>query len=148
MEHKTEQRTLSHWGNHGESFTVRGRLRSFRYAIHGLILMLKSQHNAWLHAVASLLVFLAGVLLGLSPGEWCWMVLAVMAVWTAEALNTALEFLADVASAEFHPRVERAKDVAAGAVLISAAGSVVIALLVLGPRAYELLIRVLHHLQS
>ena len=61
------------------------------------------------------------------------MVIAIMAVWTAEALNTALEFLADVASPEFHPLVEKAKDVAAGAVLISAGGSVIIALLILGP---------------
>ena len=61
------------------------------------------------------------------------MVIAIMAVWMAEALNTAFEFLADVASPEFHPLVEKAKDVAAGAVLISACGSVVIALLILGP---------------
>jgi diacylglycerol kinase (ATP) len=144
LDQKTEHETLGHWGNDRESFTVRGRLRSFRYAIHGLILMLKSQHNAWLHAVASLLVILAGVLSGLSPAEWCWLVLAIMAVWTAEALNTALEFLADVASPEFHPLVEKAKDVAAGAVLISAAGAVVIALLVLGPQAYEFLCSILH----
>jgi len=56
-----------------------------------------------------------------------------MAVWTSEALNTALEFLADVASPEIHPLVEKAKDVAAGAVLISAIGAVAIAILVLGP---------------
>jgi diacylglycerol kinase (ATP) len=61
------------------------------------------------------------------------MVVAIIAVWTAEALNTALEFLADVASPEFHPLVEKAKDVAAGAVLMSAVGSVVIAILILGP---------------
>ena len=62
-----------------------------------------------------------------------------MAVWTAEALNTALELLADVASPEFHPLVEKAKDVAAGAVLISAIGSVIIGLLVLGPCMLKLI---------
>ena len=67
------------------------------------------------------------------------MVVAIMAVWTAEALNTALEFLADVASSEFHPVVKKAKDVAAGAVLISATGSVAIALLVLGPHILKYL---------
>ena len=56
-----------------------------------------------------------------------------MSVWTAEALNTAFEFLADVASPEFHPLVKHAKDVAAGAVLIAAFGAAVIAVLVLGP---------------
>jgi diacylglycerol kinase (ATP) len=61
------------------------------------------------------------------------LVLAMMAVWTAEALNTALELLADVASPDFHPLVEQAKDVAAGAVLLSALGSIGIGLLILGP---------------
>ena len=116
-----------------ERFSIAGRIKSFRYAIQGIILMVKSQHNAWLHATASILVMLVAAFFRLSPGEWCWMVIAIMAVWTAEALNTALEFLADVASPEFHPLVEKAKDVAAGAVLISAGGSVVIALLILGP---------------
>jgi diacylglycerol kinase (ATP) len=97
------------------------------------MLMVKSQHNAWLHATASFLVLVVAAFFRLSPGEWCWMVIAIMAVWTAEALNTAFEFLADVASPEFHPLVEKAKDVAAGAVLISSCGSVVIALLILGP---------------
>ena len=129
-----------------QRFTVRGRIRSFRYAIHGLGSMLKSQHNAWLHAVGTILVLFLGLLFGLSDPEWCWLVLAVMAVWTAEALNTALEFLADVASPEFHPLVEKAKDVAAGAVLISAIGSAVIGLLVLGPHAYRFLNDILHPL--
>jgi len=118
-----------------ERFSLTGRIRSFRHAVHGIVLMLKSQHNAWVHATASIIVLLIGAFFSLSPHEWCWLVIAIMAVWTAEALNTALEFLANVASAEFHPLVAKAKDVAAGAVLISAIGSVAIALLILGPYA-------------
>jgi diacylglycerol kinase (ATP) len=57
----------------------------------------------------------------------------MVAVWTAEALNTAFELLCDVASPEFHPLVEKAKDVAAGAVLIAAIGAAAVGLLVLGP---------------
>ena len=127
------------FGTMDEHFSVRGRIQSVRCAVRGIGLMLVSQHNAWLHAIASFAVVLAGVLFGLSAGEWCWLVLAIVAVWTAEALNTALEFLADVASVEFHPLIEKAKDVAAGAVLISAVGSVVIAAFVLGPHFYKLL---------
>jgi len=122
-----------------EHFSLAGRMQSFRHAIHGIILMLKSQHNAWLHATASLLVLGIAAFFRISPIEWCWMVVAIMTVWTAEALNTALEFLADVATAEFHPLVKKAKDVAAGAVLISATGSVVIALLILGPHILKCL---------
>ena len=121
-----------------QRFTFRSRIQSLRHAINGIVLMLKSQHNAWIHATASILVLLVGGLLRLTPSQWCWLVIAIMTVWTAEALNTALEFLADVASAEFHPSIEKAKDVAAGAVLIAATGSVVIALFILGPYVLKL----------
>ena len=120
-------------------FTVSGRLRSFRHAAVGFWFVLKSQHNAWLHAFASICIISAGMVFGLTAGEWCWIILAIMAVWTAEALNTALEFLADAATPEFHPLVKCAKDVAAGGVLISALGSVVIGLLVLGPHLLNFL---------
>lgn len=95
--------------------------------------MLRTQHNAWLHAAATGIVGVLGFVLRLSTAEWCWIVLAVVSVWTAEALNTALEFLTDVASPEFHPLAEKAKDVAAGAVLIAAMGSLLIGILVMGP---------------
>ena len=111
-------------------FQFTGRIRSFKFAAVGIWTMLKSQHNAWIHACATLLVVILGIGVGVSRSEWCWLVLAIMAVWTAEALNTAFEFLADVAAPQFHPLVKHSKDVAAGAVLISAIGSVIIGWLV------------------
>ena len=123
----------------GRPFQFTGRVRSFKFAFVGIWTMLKSQHNAWIHACATVVVVLAGLFFGVSPSEWCWLVLAIMAVWTAEALNTAFEFLADVASPQFHPLVKHSKDVAAGAVLISTIGSVIIGLLVLGPHVVELI---------
>jgi diacylglycerol kinase (ATP) len=66
-------------------------------------------------------------------GRWCWIILAISIVWTAEALNTAFEFLADAASPEFHPLVRDAKDVAAGAVLITAGAAAVIGGIVFWP---------------
>ena len=99
--------------------------------------MLRSQHNAWLHAAATIVVAGAGLALRLTHAEWCWIVLAVVSVWTAEAFNTAFEFLCDVASPDFHPLVRKAKDVAAGGVLIAALGAAVIALLVFGPRVFN-----------
>jgi diacylglycerol kinase (ATP) len=110
------------------------RLQSFRYAFRGVRIILQTQQNAWIHAAATVAVVGLGLSLGLSAGEWCWLVLAMMAVWAAEALNTALELLADVAAPEFHPLVEKAKDVAAGAVLISALGALVIGILILVPK--------------
>ena len=68
--------------------------------------------------------------------EWCALVLAMAMVLTAETLNTAIEAIADLVSPGFHPLAGRAKDVAAGAVLIAALGSVAIGLLVFGPHLW------------
>jgi diacylglycerol kinase len=117
------------------SFSLAARIRSFGHALRGLGALLSSQHNAWIHAAATLAVFAAGGFLGISRIEWCFVVLAVVGVWTAEALNTALELLCDAAAPDPHPLVGRAKDVAAGGVLISAIGAAIIGILVLGPPA-------------
>jgi len=116
-------------------FSMRGRLRSFKHAFQGIGIIMKTQHSAWLHGLATTSVTALGLLFGISGPEWCWIILAVMGVWTAEALNTAFELLCDVASPRFHPLVKKAKDASAGAVLISAVGSAVIGLCVLVPHA-------------
>jgi diacylglycerol kinase (ATP) len=116
-----------------QPFTFTGRIRSFTHAFRGIGMMLASQHNAWVHLAATIGVIIAGLVTQISRADWCWIVLAIVGVWTAEALNTAFEILCDVASPEFHPKVKQAKDVAAGAVLITAVGAVTIGLLVFGP---------------
>jgi len=121
------------------AFSLRARIRSFRHALRGLRNVLTSQHNAWIHAGATLGVCAAAAFLEISRLEWCFLVLAIATVWTAEALNTALELLCDATVPEFHPLVGRAKDVAGGAVLVSAIGAAIIGLLVLGPRVLSLI---------
>jgi diacylglycerol kinase (ATP) len=113
-------------------FSLAHRLKSVRCACHGIFIMLKHEHNAWIHTLATFMVCGAGLYAGLTRYDWCWIVLAIVAVWTAEALNTAFEFLADVTVPKFHPMVEKGKDVAAGAVFIASIGAVVIAVLVFG----------------
>jgi diacylglycerol kinase (ATP) len=81
-------------------------------------------------------VIVAGAIVGLSRLEWCLVVGAMMAVWVAESLNTAFEALCDIASPAMHPLVERAKDIAAGAVLITAVGALVTGVLIFGPRLF------------
>ena len=115
------------------------RLRSFAYALRGIAVLLTTQPNARIHAAATIAVCIAGFYFGLNMAEWCWIVLAMMAVWSAEAFNTALEFLADAVNPDFHPLVGKAKDVAAGAVLIAAVGAVVIGVLVFGPHALAMI---------
>jgi diacylglycerol kinase (ATP) len=120
-----------------ERFSVSRRAASFGFAIRGVALMLKTQHNAWIHAAMSVITCAVGFWLGLGAAEWCWIVVAMMAVWTAEGINTALEKLADAVTTDDHPLIGQAKDAAAGAVLIAAFGAATIGLLVLGPRLLE-----------
>ena len=101
--------------------------------------MLSSQQSAWIHGFATTVVTISGLWFGLSAIEWSLIIVVTIAVWTAEALNTAFEFLCDVASPEFHPMVKNAKDVAAGAVLLSAVGAAVVGILVFAPHVKELL---------
>jgi len=110
------------------------RLDSVRYAANGIVAMMRTQHNAWLHALATVVVCLVAAYLGISSAELCCIVLAMVTVWTAEALNTALECLANAVAPCPHPLIKKAKDVAAGAVLLAAVGSAIIGVLILGPR--------------
>ena len=110
-----------------------GLLQSFAHAFAGLRTFFATQRNARIHAVAAACAVALGLLADLTRPEWCAIVLAIAAVWVAEALNTALEFLADAAVPEFHPLVRKAKDVAAAAVLIAAAAAVVTGVLIFRP---------------
>ena len=109
------------------------RIESFVYAGRGIATLVRTQRNAWIHLLATATVTAAGFWVGLSRLEWALVVLSMVAVWTAEAINTAVEQLCDVASPEFHPRVRNAKDVAAGAVLLAAIGAAVVGALVFVP---------------
>jgi diacylglycerol kinase (ATP) len=120
-------------------FQFTGRIRSFRHAIVGIMRMIRCQHNAWIHAAATLIVLGAAFFFRISAADWCWIILAISTVWTAEALNTAFEFLADAASPEFHPLVRDAKDVAAGAVLLTAVAAFIIGLIIFWPYVERLL---------
>jgi diacylglycerol kinase (ATP) len=108
-------------------------MKRFAYAIRGVAFVVRTQANARLHLLATLAVCAAGILFGLDRMEWLGITLAIVLVWSAEAFNTALEQLADALHPEQHPAIGRAKDVAAGAVLIAALGAAVIGVLVFGP---------------
>ena len=116
-----------------QSFSIAARLRSFRYAFAGIAVVLRSQHNAWIHALATVAVVVAGFWLKVAAADWCWLVLAIAAVWVAECMNTAIEFLADLVSPEIHPLIKKAKDAAAGAVLIAAIAAAIVGVLVFWP---------------
>ena len=116
----------------------RSRWRSIRYAIAGWAYVLRTQRNAWIHAVISAGVILPAFLLSLPPRDWAVLILTIAMVWSAEFLNTALEAVVDLASPDLHPLAKIGKDVGAAAVLIAAMAAVLIGLLILGPPLWNL----------
>ncbi|WP_245824738.1 diacylglycerol kinase family protein [Sphingomonas azotifigens] len=116
-----------------KAFRISARLKSFRYAIRGLRVLVREEHNARVHLAASLGAVAAGAALGLSLPEWRWLVLAIALVWLAEAFNTAIEDLCDRICPDFDPAIGRIKDLAAGGVLVASLAAAAIGLLTLGP---------------
>jgi len=116
-----------------------GRWKSFSCAARGVVLLIRTQANARLHLVATVLVISAGLAFGVTRGEWCMLAAAIGIVWIAEAANTALEFLADRITREHDETIRNAKDLAAAAVLLAAITAAIIGILVLGPHALAML---------
>jgi len=112
---------------------LRSRLRSIGYALAGWWHVLRTQSNARIHAGISSAVLVVGLWLRISLQEWAIIVLTLALVLTAESFNTALEALTDLVNPNEHYLAKTAKDVGAGAVLISAAAAVVVGILILGP---------------
>ena len=118
------------------------RLLSFKYALLGLKDLMASEPNARIHLGMAALALIMGWWLQLSTLEWALIVLCISMVLAAEAFNTAIEHLTDLVSPDFHPLAGKTKDVAAAAVLLSAAGAALTGLVVLGPKLWSKLILV------
>lgn len=115
---------------------ARSRLDAFRYAFSGWWYVIRTQRNAWLHAVATVASVAMGIWLKLLLVEWALLILAIGMVWLSEFINSALEAIVDLASPEMHPLARVGKDVGAAAVLIAAATAAAIGLLILGPHLW------------
>lgn len=112
---------------------TRSRAQSFIFAFHGWWYVIRTQRNAWIHALATISVVLLAFWLGISLRDWAVLILTISIVWTAEFLNTALEAVVDLASPSLHPLAKLGKDVGAASVLIAALSAVLVGLLLLGP---------------
>ncbi len=109
------------------------RIKSFGHAFRGWGHVLKTQQNAWIHAIVAVLVFIVSFWLNMPARDWAVIILTVTMVFAAEFINTAIEAVVDLASPAHHPLAKVGKDVGAAAVLISALAAVLIGLLILGP---------------
>lgn len=116
---------------------LRSRLLSIRFAVDGVRALVATQPNARIHLVATVLVIGAGLVLDVGRSDWIALTLAMALVWLAEALNTAVECLGDAITRELHPLIGRAKDVAAGGVLLAALGAAAIGCLVFAPHLFD-----------
>ena len=112
---------------------AQSRLASFHHAFAGWLHVLRTQRNAWIHALATFIVFVIALWVGLDRLSWAILLVTVGLVWISEFLNTALEAIVDLASSDVHPLAQVGKDVGAAAVLISALVAIIVGLLILGP---------------
>ncbi len=116
------------------------RVRAFWYALRGIGWLLRQEVHARIHLTATLAVLLVGGWLGIPARDWVPLFLAMGLVWMAEALNSALEAALDVVHPEHHPGIARAKDMAAGGVLLAVFAAVLVGLWILGPPLWRRLV--------
>jgi len=109
------------------------RLKAFRFAFNGLTIFFSETFHARIHFFAALVVCFFGFYLQVSKVEWIALILCMTLVFITEALNSALEYVVDLATIEIHPLAKKAKDVAAAAVLLAAAFSSIIAAIIFIP---------------
>lgn len=128
--------TNSEQGNHvreSKKFSIVKRAESFTHAGRGIYIFLRSTHNAWVHIAALIAVIIAGLYFNISHSDWISLILVSGLVFVTEAINTAIEIDIDLTSPNFHPYAKDTKDVAAGAVLISAVVAIVVGILIFAP---------------
>jgi diacylglycerol kinase (ATP) len=122
-----------------KKFSIRKRLQSFKFAIKGISLLFKNEHNSWIHLFLALSATVLGLYFDLSKMEWVAIVLAIGIVLAAEAFNTALEQMANFVQPNEDKKIEHIKDLAAGAVLLTAMSAFVTGLIIFLPKIIPLI---------
>lgn len=118
----------------------RKRIKSFYYAFQGIQFLFHSQFHSKIHLFFTFAVIFNGLFFKVTKVEWLILFLCVGMVWSLEALNTAVEKIVDLITLESHPKAKHAKDVAAGAVLITSIISAIIGFWIFIPYWYNWLI--------
>lgn len=116
-----------------KEFSVVKRARSFAHAGRGILVFVKSTPNAWIHFLILASALYLGFHFHITRVEWLALILASGLVLVSEAFNTAIEIDIDLTSPEYHPYAKDTKDVAAGAVLLSALTALIIGIFIFGP---------------
>ena len=122
-----------------QSFSIHKRLKSFIFAFNGLKILLREEHNSWIHIAITICVIIAGFLLQISLIEWIAVILCVALVFGLELINSAVENIADFVSPQKNKMIGKVKDLSAAAVLIAAICSAVVGLIIFLPKIIALL---------
>lgn len=109
-------------------------IHSFKYAFEGILTVIRDQVNMKIHLVAAICVVLAGLFFELNQAEWFAVIICIVAVLSSEIFNSAIEYLSDAVTTEQNPLIKKAKDAAAGAVLIIAIGAIICGGLIFIPK--------------
>ena len=120
-----------------QEFSIRSRLRSFRFAWDGIASFFQREHNAWLHFMATIAVSTTALLVGVTKTELLALVFAIGLVWMAEMFNTCIERVMDFVSEQKHPEIKFIKDLAAGAVLTASITALIIGAIVFIPKLFN-----------
>lgn len=116
-----------------KEFSLRDRLNSFRFAFNGIKTLFTDEHNAWIHALAAVCAIIAGILLRINRQEWLAVIIVIGLVVAMEAMNTALEKLAEYVTPEKQEQIKKVKDLAAAGVLISSITALIAGLIIFIP---------------
>lgn len=115
-------------------FSIKARFKSFGYAFAGIKSFFNSQHNAWIHLLATVVVIFLAVFFHISNSEAVALIFAVGFVWVSELLNTAIEKIMDFISVERDPKIKLIKDISAGSVLVAAITALAVGCFVFIPK--------------
>lgn len=117
-----------------DRFSVAKRLKSFLFAFRGIGHAFVREHNLWIHSLAAITALIMGFTLGISRHEWLIIAMAITMVYSAELFNSAIESWVDLVSPETAKKAGNIKDMAAGAVLLSALGALATGLIIFLPK--------------
>ena len=123
-----------------ERFSIKKRIKSFRYAFAGLRVLFREEHNARIHAFAAICVVIAGFVFRISAYEWIAVTIVIGMVLSAEAINSSLERTADFVKAERDDRKRDIKDLGAAAVLLTAIAAAIVGLIIFLPKILSLIL--------
>jgi len=119
-----------------QEFSIRARVKSFRFAFDGIASFFQREHNAWLHFMATVAVLTLTVLVGVTKTELLALIFAIGFVWVAEMFNTCIERVMDFVSVQQHPEIKFIKDLASGAVLMAAITALATGAIVFIPKLF------------